>query len=169
MLTQTAHITLLLSSMTDFAAANAAYITYFGTSPPSRACVALPMGERLRVEIVGCETASRSALHVQGVSYWAPANIGPYSQAVTADSRLHIAGQIALHPPTLTIANASTAYQSVLALQHVRRILSALRDPNATGGGWTGWLEGCTAWWTREVDTVREAWKHWALSVGMNT
>jgi diphthine-ammonia ligase len=25
----------------------------------------------------------RQALHVQGLSYWAPANIGPYSQAVS--------------------------------------------------------------------------------------
>lgn len=27
-------------------------------------------------------TDTREALHVQSISYWAPANIGPYSQAV---------------------------------------------------------------------------------------
>jgi diphthine-ammonia ligase len=89
----TQHITLLLSSMSLFPAANAAYQEYFGTSPPSRACVAvdLPAGVNVRVEVVGFKDdlpgedrriGGRSALHVQGVSYWAPANIGPYSQSV---------------------------------------------------------------------------------------
>lgn len=91
-LQQAAHITLLLSSMADFPAANTAYIRYFGTSPPSRATVAVPLprGQRIRVEVVGFDDqapegriGARSALHVQGLSYWAPANIGPYSQAVT--------------------------------------------------------------------------------------
>lgn len=86
------HITLLLSSMELFPEANAAYVQYFGTSPPSRACVAIPLpeGERIRVEVVGFDdqaegtpVGGRTALHVQGLSYWAPANIGPYSQAVT--------------------------------------------------------------------------------------
>lgn len=82
--------------MSDFPAANASYIRYFGTSPPSRATVAVPLprGQRIRVEIVGFDDSSehgrvggRSALHVQGLSYWAPANIGPYSQAVTVSLR----------------------------------------------------------------------------------
>lgn len=86
------HITLLLSSMDLFPEANAAYVKYFGTSPPSRACVAVPLpeGERIRIEVVGFDdeaenapVGGRTALHVQGLSYWAPANIGPYSQAVT--------------------------------------------------------------------------------------
>ena len=29
------------------------------------------------------KVGGRSALHVQSLSYWAPANIGPYSQAIT--------------------------------------------------------------------------------------
>jgi diphthine-ammonia ligase len=82
--------------MSLFAPANAVYSTYFGTSPPSRATVAvpLPQGSRIRLEVVGYDDrlspglrsdavrADRQALHVQGLSYWAPANIGPYSQAV---------------------------------------------------------------------------------------
>lgn len=90
------HITLLLSSMDLFPEANAAYVQYFGTSPPSRACVAVPLpeGERIRIEVVGFDdqaeeapVGGRTALHVQGLSYWAPANIGPYSQAVTVSCR----------------------------------------------------------------------------------
>lgn len=80
--------------MTYFPVANAAYVEHFGTSPPSRATVAVPLpdGERVRVEVVGFDdvvghtaykVGDRSALHVQSASYWAPANIGPYSQAVT--------------------------------------------------------------------------------------
>lgn len=88
-----AHITLLLSSMDLFVPANNVYKTYFGSSPPSRATVAVPLpaGQRIKVEVVGLDDAptagpsqfgNRQALHVQGLSYWAPANIGPYSQAV---------------------------------------------------------------------------------------
>ena len=29
-----------------------------------------------------CEGGERKTLHVQSISHWAPANIGPYSQAV---------------------------------------------------------------------------------------
>lgn len=69
-----------------FPAVNAIYKTFFGISPPTRACVAtpLPLGERLRLEAVAFvgEDKDRKALHVQSLSYWAPANIGPYSQSV---------------------------------------------------------------------------------------
>jgi diphthine-ammonia ligase len=82
--------------MALFPLINAIYRQYFGTSPPTRACVAtlLPDGERARVEAIayvgregersneGEEVGGRRGLHVQSLSYWAPANIGPYSQAV---------------------------------------------------------------------------------------
>jgi diphthine-ammonia ligase len=70
-----------------FDSVNAVYSTFFGVSPPARACVAvdLPPPIRVRLDCVaysGCEHTGRQALHVQGLSYWAPANIGPYSQAI---------------------------------------------------------------------------------------
>lgn len=70
-----------------FARVNVVYATYFGTSPPARACVAadLPAPIRVRIDCIAfAETTptARQALHVQGLSYWAPANIGPYSQAI---------------------------------------------------------------------------------------
>lgn len=81
--------------MADFPAVNQIYKQYFGTSPPTRACVAtlLPRGESARVEAIAFvgregevrkdgEFGGRRGLHVQSLSYWAPANIGPYSQAV---------------------------------------------------------------------------------------
>jgi diphthine-ammonia ligase len=71
-----------------FARVNAVYSKFFGNSPPSRACVAVDLPAMFRVRIEGIAYAEktsteRQALHVQGLSYWAPANIGPYSQAVT--------------------------------------------------------------------------------------
>jgi diphthine-ammonia ligase len=76
-----------ISSMEDFASINAVYATYFGVSPPARACVAVDLPHPLRV-MLDCvvyaeqKKDDRKALHVQGLSYWAPANIGPYSQAI---------------------------------------------------------------------------------------
>ncbi|WVF69536.1 hypothetical protein IAT40_004314 [Kwoniella sp. CBS 6097] len=195
------HITLLLRSMSDFLPTNAIYKTYFGTSPPSRATVAVPLENgRIRVEVVGFDDApsssssgsgsgsnsenrglvgGRSALHVQGLSYWAPANIGPYSQAVMVNSRLHLAGQIPLLPASLTLpipqpTESPYLHQSVLALQHVSSILDVLRSKNSTGGGWEGWVESAVAWWASSEETAstssrsegvtiaRKAWAIWA-------
>ena len=53
-----------------------------------RVCVeaALPQDVVFRLDCVACHDGSetlRRNLHVQSVSFWAPANIGPYSQAVS--------------------------------------------------------------------------------------
>jgi diphthine-ammonia ligase len=84
-----AFISVYLSDMDLFPAVNTVYGSYFGTSPPARACVAvdLPSNVRVQMDCIACTGASpmsppRQALHVQGLSYWAPANIGPYSQAI---------------------------------------------------------------------------------------
>lgn len=74
--------------MSLFPAVNAIYNTFFGPSPPTRACVAVALPDTVRVRLQGIaykpskESDRRIALHVRGMSYWAPANIGPYSQAV---------------------------------------------------------------------------------------
>ena len=49
------------------------------------------------------DAGTRKCLHVQGISHWAPSNIGPYSQAVSVGGLLHISGQIALVPGTIQI------------------------------------------------------------------
>lgn len=73
--------------MSLFPDINQIYSTYFGISPPSRACVEVPLPSHIRLVLNAVcwdmdVQAHRHALHVQSVSYWAPANIGPYSQAV---------------------------------------------------------------------------------------
>ncbi|CAG8754293.1 4499_t:CDS:1, partial [Acaulospora colombiana] len=74
--------------MDDFMEFNRVYASYFGTSPPARACVAvtMPPSQKVTLDALACReisARSKSSLHVQGLSYWAPANIGPYSQAVS--------------------------------------------------------------------------------------
>jgi diphthine-ammonia ligase len=90
----------------------------------------------------------RKALHVQSRSYWAPANIGPYSQAISiplpsssSEDRsvwtVSVAGQIPLIPHTMSlpVRDGSTEIpstgvfdarnfklQTVLSLQHLWRI-----------------------------------------------
>lgn len=84
--------TLLLRSMTDFTALNPIYGSFFTTpNPPSRVTVAcggqLPLGVdvmlSVKVELGPGNRKHRQGLHVQSRSYWAPANIGPYSQAIS--------------------------------------------------------------------------------------
>ncbi|GAA6011492.1 hypothetical protein JCM10207_002637 [Rhodosporidiobolus poonsookiae] len=177
------HLTVLLSpasSMALFPRINAIYSSYFGTSPPTRACVAVSGGEgggrSWRVKLEGVARAEqdgkrrkeeRRALHVQSLSYWAAANIGPYSQAVKTASRLYIAGQIPLIPATLTLPPsppssssslpassedaASFSYHASLSLQHLRRIVDsaapswASPSPSSSSSS-PGRAEGAICW-----------------------
>ncbi|KAI9001096.1 hypothetical protein BD414DRAFT_452111 [Trametes punicea] len=157
------NINVFLSSMDLFARVNVIYATYFGTSPPARACVAADLPEPVRVRLdcvaLADDTPSaRQALHVQGLSYWAPANIGPYSQAIVADERIFISGQIGLVPSSLTLPSPqSLGFETALAFQHVHRIVDALK--NNSGGGWTGHYQGIVYWLVNadNVPPVREA------------
>jgi diphthine-ammonia ligase len=143
-----AFTTILLRNMSEFGAVNLAYGAHFTSpNPPARVTVAcghsLPPNIHVTISMVVLDdstAALKQGLHVQSRSYWAPANIGPYSQAITmpvaaaATTRLaqiiHIAGQIPLDPPTMDFPNQghSTSSQthfktqSILALQHLWRI-----------------------------------------------
>ncbi|KAG6821596.1 hypothetical protein H0H93_000105 [Arthromyces matolae] len=87
------NINIFLSDITFFTQVNAVYSTFFGSSPPARACVAVDLPNHIRICldcIAFVEEApnDRQALHVQSLSYWAPANIGPYSQAITVRTEI---------------------------------------------------------------------------------
>ncbi|KAF8195745.1 hypothetical protein K438DRAFT_1918923 [Mycena galopus ATCC 62051] len=141
------NINIFLSSMGLFSAVNAIYGTFFGTSPPTRACVAadLPAPHRVMLECIAhSRTTERHALHVQSLSYWAPANIGPYSQAVTIDDLVFISGQIGMIPPTLSIPSPqSLALETALSLQHVDRVTRAL---STNTGSWAGHTQLALYW-----------------------
>ncbi|KAK7695941.1 hypothetical protein QCA50_000580 [Cerrena zonata] len=130
-----ANVNIFLSSMDLFSAVNEKYMTFFGSGPPARACVAvdLPSPIRVRIECVAYAEESerdRQILHVQGLSYWAPANIGPYSQAVVINEQtIFMSGQIGLIPRNLTLPSPpSLATETALASQHVERVTRALCD-----------------------------------------
>ncbi|KAJ6539476.1 hypothetical protein B0H19DRAFT_361581 [Mycena capillaripes] len=133
------NINIFLSSMDFFSSVNAVYTTFFGTSPPARACVAvaLPAPYRVLLDCVAhSRTTERHALHVQSLSYWAPANIGPYSQAIMIDDRVFISGQIGLIPRSLSLPSPqSLAVETALSLQHVERVTQAI---STNSGGWSG-------------------------------
>ncbi|TIB92943.1 hypothetical protein E3Q19_01666 [Wallemia mellicola] len=133
----TTFISVYIADMSDFSALNEAYGTYFQKSgPPARACIATNLGETYKVAIslVAKKDSSRSALHVRGQSYWAPANIGPYSQSITLNNRHFISGQIALKPSTLTLVEGGVSQQAILSLQHARKVSEALAPVHITAG-----------------------------------
>ncbi|EZF76649.1 hypothetical protein H105_02005 [Trichophyton soudanense CBS 452.61] len=145
--------TILLRSMDDFSAVNAIYSSLFTRpNPPARATVAcgdsMPTGVDIMISFtfyLGLNTLLQ-ALHVQSRSYWAPANIGPYSQAVYAPMEsssgqilaagpVYIAGQIPLDPSSMQIYSPTGESESdqslflsqaALSLQHLWRIGRAM-------------------------------------------
>ncbi|KAL3423981.1 ATP-binding endoribonuclease [Phlyctema vagabunda] len=131
---------ILLRNMSDFGAINKIYGELF-TQPNPPARVTISCGDSMpahtnvtiHLHIRTCISTDplqdKRSLHVQSRSYWAPANIGPYSQAVSFSSQslVSIAGQIPLVPasmllPSLSDPTESFAMQTVLSLQHLWRI-----------------------------------------------
>ena len=175
--------TILLRSMTDFGTVNSVYEQLFTLpNPPARVTIgcgdALPEGVSLMVSFVlefGPQTA-RDGLHVQSRSYWAPANIGPYSQAIkvpffeaNGSSLVYVAGQIPLVPASMEVFQPgpieereyiapsderSCLERTCLALQHLWRIGRAMKV-----GWWTGGVAFITG---GDVQMKAEiAWEVW--------
>ncbi|KAH6606625.1 hypothetical protein Trco_005778 [Trichoderma cornu-damae] len=140
---QIVHATIVLRNMADFPKINSEYGKLFARpNPPSRVTIScgrlLPPGHNVMVFLAAPRPGvnlHRNGLHVQSRSYWAPANIGPYSQAidVAASAKpelvglraVHVAGQIPLIPASMVLPPPSGArreMQIALALQHLWRI-----------------------------------------------
>lgn len=127
---------LYVDSMDNYHAINQAYVAHFGLNPPVRVCVGagashLPPGARLVLAAVGQAGGRGRVLHVQGISHWAPANIGPYSQGVVCGDQLHVSGQIGLVPGSMVLAKTEAA-QAALGLRHTLRVAAAM----VPGLGW---------------------------------
>ena len=131
--------TLLLRSISTFAALNLIYATLFPSpKPPSRVTIALgsalPSTIHTSLSVILSTHPPLRGLHVQSRSYWAPANIGPYSQAISTplfplspenenkSELVHVAGQIPLVPHTMELLQGSFLEEAVLALQHLWRV-----------------------------------------------
>ncbi|XP_016092870.1 diphthine--ammonia ligase [Sinocyclocheilus grahami] len=128
---------LYVSDIENFSQINSVYCTYFTHNPPARVCVQvwLPVSQQLRMDVllqdgtVVCEEDAfpqRGTLHVQSLSHWAPANIGPYSQAVQVRDAVFCAGQIALVPCSMQLVKGPVALQARLCFSHMEKVLHAM-------------------------------------------
>lgn len=186
------HTTLLLRNMPDFASVNKVYNKFFTTpNPPSRVTVAcgdaLPAGVDVMLSITAARTpppdstspasqskkAERQGLHVQSRSYWAPANIGPYSQAIstplilndidtntsTKPEVVYIAGQIPLIPASMDVYTSHGFIgQTVLALQHLFRIGRTMKVRHWVAG--VAYISDCSdAEALTRVRIAQSAWR----------
>lgn len=140
---------IVLRQMSDFPTINKIYGGLFPEpNPPSRVTIScgnlLPEGSKIAIFTTsqpGPAPSVRRGLHVQSRSYWAPANIGPYSQAIVfpqgvprEDSAssdrnsgpqvVTIAGQIPLIAASMELPQSqeSVPLQITLALQHLWRV-----------------------------------------------
>jgi diphthine-ammonia ligase len=86
----------------------------------------MPLSSHVLVECIAQKGRHVDVLHVQSISRWAPACIGPYSQAYTADSITYLAGQIGLDPPTMTLV-PSLEDQITLSFQHIESVAQAVK------------------------------------------
>ena len=130
--------TILLRDMDYFAVVNEVYGKHFDQiNPPSRITICcgdlMPPGALVRMSFIATSAKSSQihGLHVQSISYWAPANIGPYSQAIgveTSSARGHrvkiawVSGQIPLVPESMKVLAGDEVEKTVLSLQHLWRI-----------------------------------------------
>lgn len=152
------HSTLLISSMTNFASINSIYVHSFNAPlPPSRVCVQtkLPEGKYLQLSVIVLLDASKkTGLHVQGRSYWAPANIGPYSQTIIDETlTATLSGQIPLVPATMELSTHSSLFNAVLSLQHfdnVKEVVGCINQLSVVS-------------FVKSVDLVKGVSKVWDL------
>jgi diphthine-ammonia ligase len=129
-------IALYVPSMKEFGSLNKLYNEYFDVDPPSRCCVEIPSSFFYGDCVYISKFWTKTSLHVQSISSWAPACIGPYSQAtqcfVSEKSKLSfLAGQIPLVPITMQIDAKSVEEELQLTLLHAGSILDALKSAYA--------------------------------------
>lgn len=163
------HVTLLVKDMSNFASINGVYAQFFAKKylPPSRVCVGtiLPQTSMLQMSCIvlekGCE---RLGIHIRSRSYWAPQNIGPYSQAIiqTCPSfkAASLSGQIPLLPASMEISEGvSDSFTSALALQHLHRVMILLNTQK---------ISSCVCYITDAgwKDSVSQVWRSYVERFG---
>ncbi|XP_034221814.1 diphthine--ammonia ligase isoform X2 [Prunus dulcis] len=121
------YIHLYIADMNEFATANDTYVRYitqekcpFGV--PSRSTIELPLLQvglgSAYMEVFVANDHTKRVLHVQSISCWAPSCIGPYSQATLHKEILHMAGQLGLNPPTMTLCQGGAIDELEKALEN---------------------------------------------------
>lgn len=126
-------ITLLLDDMANFQHVNSVYAKQFSSFflPPSRVCISTSISTKIELSCIilkpsAQSSSTKSGIHIKSRSYWAPHNIGPYSQSlidVNKDYKLAtISGQIPLVPSTMDFIDNGIKFDIIYALQHFHKI-----------------------------------------------
>ena len=111
----TAFVHVYGKSISNFAAVNKAYNPNFDSNPPSRAFVennGQSTDVTMDVLIYDGDRNNRTTLHVQSISEWAPACIGPYAQATTVSGTVMHAGMLGLDPPSMVLVGSTEGNRS---------------------------------------------------------
>lgn len=167
--------------MEDYDILNSVYkkrITY--PNPPIRVCVGIPLPKHCPIVLDALAFRSKSSasqgsgeapkppreddyemrkqtMHVEGISHWAPANIGPYSQAVRVGDIIYISGQIPLIPGTMQVIEGGIIPQCKLSLRHMQRIAKAM----STHGDLRNVVQGtCFLTDVNNVEIARKEWEY---------
>lgn len=123
------HVELLVSNMNSFNSINKIYSEVFSNYflPPSRVCIETTLSTQVSLSCTALLLRpKRQGIHIRSLSYWAPHNIGPYSQSIVDESQTYkmasISGQIPLIPATMTLPSTSDDLNSYLCMQHFHRV-----------------------------------------------
>lgn len=160
-------VTMYIADMGEYAALNAAYCAVLNhVNPPARACVQTPLPPDCPVQLeaiawrkhgdVGDAGCDRYTLHVQSVSHWAPANIGPYAQAVRVGDLVQLAGQVALVPGSMRLVGGGVRHQCQLSIRHLSRLLRAMNSSSDIADVVQG---TCYLSDARHVEVARKMWE----------
>ncbi|XP_055681814.1 uncharacterized protein LOC129789187 [Lutzomyia longipalpis] len=132
-LTDIISINIFVRSMKDFAKINAVYSSYLNfQNPPSRACVETKLPENVWVVLealagIPHPDTPKDCVHVQGISHWAPSNIGPYSQGKKLGRITIISGQIGLIAGKMSLPpNGDFSTECKLSLRNADCVIRAL-------------------------------------------
>lgn len=119
---------LSVPQMSQFKSQNDLYRPYFGTNPPIRACIqATNTSNGVSGDVLLSRSTHLSHMHVQSISHWAPACLGPYSQCVEANGIIMLSGVIGLESGTMEFApNCDTLWELSRTRKHIASILSAV-------------------------------------------
>ncbi|XP_070578500.1 uncharacterized protein [Ptychodera flava] len=131
---------LYIKDMSEFKAINSAYCQYFSLNPPARVCVQvdLPSDRAIQIDCYAYkpplpststsdhQPLSKTTMHVQSLSHWAPSNIGPYSQATQIGNVCFVAGQIGLCPASMELIEGGIRPQARLSARNAQRIIKAM-------------------------------------------
>ncbi|XP_073979888.1 uncharacterized protein isoform X2 [Rhodnius prolixus] len=121
-------VSLHIRDLSDYGPVNSSYLDVIsGANPPVRVCLGTGLNEQTPVLLIALAYAhQKHTMHVQSISHWAPANIGPYSQAIRVGDVIYVAGQIGLVPGTMNLVTGGIRRQCRLALRHVGRLVKAM-------------------------------------------